>query len=54
MDLDGIVARRLSDPYGPESVWYAIPNPSVGQADLTPPSFARREPVRRHRRAASE
>jgi bifunctional non-homologous end joining protein LigD len=54
MDLDGIVARRLSDPYGPESVWYAIPNPSAGQADLTPPSLARREPVRRHRRGASE
>jgi bifunctional non-homologous end joining protein LigD len=54
MDLDGIVARRLSDPYGREIVWYTIPNPSAGQGDLTPSPFARREPARRHRRALSE
>jgi bifunctional non-homologous end joining protein LigD len=54
MDLDGIVARRLSDPYGLESVWYTIRNPSAGQGDLTPASFARREATRRHRRALAE
>ena len=54
MDLDGIVARRLSDPYGPESVWYTIRNPSAGQADATPDPFARREPSRRHRRAPAD
>jgi len=54
MDLDGIVARRLSDPYGPESVWYAIANPGAGQAGLSPAPFARREPARRHRRALAE
>jgi bifunctional non-homologous end joining protein LigD len=53
MDLDGIVARRLSDPYGSEAVWYAIPVPASGQADLPAP-FARRDPVRRVRRALSE
>jgi bifunctional non-homologous end joining protein LigD len=54
MDLDGILARRLSDPYGHESVWYTIPNPSAGQGDLTPAPFARREPSRWHRRALTE
>jgi bifunctional non-homologous end joining protein LigD len=54
MDLDGIVARRLSDPYDGESVWYTIPNPGAGQGDLTPAPFARREPARRHRRSLSE
>jgi len=54
MDLDGIIARRLSDPYGRESVWYTIANPSAGQGDLTPAPFSRREPARRHRRALSE
>jgi bifunctional non-homologous end joining protein LigD len=54
MDLGGIMARRLSDPYGPESVWYTIPVPSSGQTGLTPAPFARREPARRHRRALAE
>jgi bifunctional non-homologous end joining protein LigD len=54
MDLGGIVARRLSDPYGPETVWYRIPNPSAGQGELTPSPLARREPARRHRRAFAE
>jgi len=54
MDLDGIVARRLSDPYGRESVWYTIANPAAGQGDPTPAPFARREPARRHRRTLSE
>jgi bifunctional non-homologous end joining protein LigD len=54
MDLDGVVARRLSDPYAPESVWYIIPNPSAGQGEAAPDPFARREPARRHRRAPAE
>jgi bifunctional non-homologous end joining protein LigD len=54
MDLGGIVARRLSDPYGPETVWYRILNPSAGQGELTPSPLARREPTRRHRRALAE
>jgi bifunctional non-homologous end joining protein LigD len=54
MDLDGIVARRLADPYAPESVWYAIPNPTAGQGEPTPAPFARREATRRHRRALAE
>jgi bifunctional non-homologous end joining protein LigD len=54
MDLDGIVARRLTDPYGPESVWYIIRNPSAGQGEAAPDPFARREPSRRHRRVPAE
>jgi bifunctional non-homologous end joining protein LigD len=54
MDLDGIVARRLSDLYSPESVWYIIPNSSAGQSEAVPDPFARREPSRRHRRAPAE
>jgi bifunctional non-homologous end joining protein LigD len=54
MDLDGVVARRLSDPYGPESVWYLIPNPTAGQGEGAPDPFAHREPSRRHRRAPTE
>jgi bifunctional non-homologous end joining protein LigD len=33
MELDGILAKRLSDPYGPETVWYRIKNPAYRQAD---------------------
>lgn len=53
MDLDGIVARRLADPYAAESVWYTVRNPVAGQPEPVDP-FARREPSRRHRRAAAE
>jgi bifunctional non-homologous end joining protein LigD len=34
MELDGILAKRLSDPYGPETVWYRIRNPAHRQGDL--------------------
>jgi bifunctional non-homologous end joining protein LigD len=27
MDLEGIVAKRAGDPYGPETLWYVIRNP---------------------------
>lgn len=33
MELDGVLAKRLSDPYGPETVWYRIRNPAYRQAD---------------------
>jgi ATP-dependent DNA ligase len=33
MELDGILAKRISDPYGPETVWYRIRNPAYRQAD---------------------
>lgn len=54
MDLDGVMARRLSDPYGRESVWYIIPNPAAGQREAALDPFARREPSRRHRRVPAE
>lgn len=54
LDLSGIVARRLSDPYAPESVWYSVRNPAAGQVETPTDPFARRETLRRHRRAAAE
>lgn len=33
MELDGVLAKRISDPYGPETVWYRIRNPAYRQAD---------------------
>jgi len=32
-ELEGIVAKRLSDPYGPDTVWYRIRNPAYRGAD---------------------
>jgi bifunctional non-homologous end joining protein LigD len=54
LDLDGIVARRLSDPYASESVWYSIRNSAAGQSETGADPFTRREPSRRHRRVAAE
>jgi len=31
-DLEGIVAKRLSDPYGPRAKWWKIKNPNYTQA----------------------
>ena len=31
LDLEGIVAKRISDPYGPETKWFKIPNRSYSQ-----------------------
>jgi bifunctional non-homologous end joining protein LigD len=39
MDLEGIVAKRLDDPYGPETVWYKIKN--RGYTQMTPHRFDR-------------
>jgi bifunctional non-homologous end joining protein LigD len=50
MDLEGVVAKRTADPYGPETVWYAIRNPAYRQGggwrDLP---RTRRTTVRRER-----
>jgi bifunctional non-homologous end joining protein LigD len=32
-DLEGIVAKRLSDPYGPRTKWLKIKNPGYTQAE---------------------
>jgi len=38
LDLEGIVAKRLADPYGPRTKWWKVLNPSYsqkkGRADL--------------------
>ena len=31
LDLEGIVAKRLEDPYGPKTRWYKILNPSYSE-----------------------
>ena len=33
MDLEGIVAKRKSDPYGPATTWYKIKNPVYSQVE---------------------
>lgn len=33
LDLEGIVAKRKADPYGPETAWYKIKNPAYTQAE---------------------
>jgi bifunctional non-homologous end joining protein LigD len=33
LDLEGIVAKRKADPYGPETVWYKIRNQAYTQAE---------------------
>ena len=32
-DLEGIVAKRLADPYGPRTRWLKIKNPGYTQAE---------------------
>ncbi len=36
MGLEGIVAKRKSDPYGPSATWYRIKNPSYTQGEERP------------------
>ena len=31
LDLEGIVAKRIADPYGPQTKWWKIPNPTYSQ-----------------------
>jgi bifunctional non-homologous end joining protein LigD len=47
MDLEGIVAKRKSDPYGPTATWYEIKNPSYSQGEIVSDMFRRRDRRRR-------
>jgi bifunctional non-homologous end joining protein LigD len=33
LDLEGIVAKRLDDPYGPETKWFKVLNPAYSQKE---------------------
>ena len=33
LDLEGIVAKRTTDPYGPDTVWYKIRNQAYTQSE---------------------
>jgi bifunctional non-homologous end joining protein LigD len=48
MDLEGIVAKRKSDPYGLRTTWYKIKNPGYSQGEDRGELFRRRSrPARR-------
>ena len=40
--LEGIVAKRLADPYGPQTKWWKIPNPSYSHKEGRAELFERR------------
>jgi len=42
MDLEGIVAKRKDDAYGPATTWYKIKNPNYSQAEGRGDSFSRK------------
>jgi bifunctional non-homologous end joining protein LigD len=42
LDLEGIVAKRKTDPYGPRTAWYKIKNPTYTQAEGRGELFERR------------
>ena len=42
LDLEGIVAKRKADPYGSETAWYKIKNPTYTQAEGRRELFERR------------
>jgi bifunctional non-homologous end joining protein LigD len=42
LDLEGIVAKRKSDPYSPQTVWYKVKNPAYTQAEGRGDLFERR------------
>jgi bifunctional non-homologous end joining protein LigD len=42
LDLEGIVAKRKADPYGPDTVWYKIRNQAYTQAEGRWELFQRR------------
>jgi bifunctional non-homologous end joining protein LigD len=50
-DLEGIIAKRRGDPYGPKVTWFKIRNPTYTQKEGRGELFERRQP-RRRRRAA--
>jgi bifunctional non-homologous end joining protein LigD len=41
LDLEGLVAKRKADPYGPETVWYKVKNRAYTQAEGRGDSFHR-------------
>jgi bifunctional non-homologous end joining protein LigD len=55
MDLEGIVAKRMSDPYSRTTTWYKIRNPCYSQNEGRGDQFQRKErPVRAgHERGAA-
>jgi bifunctional non-homologous end joining protein LigD len=48
-DLEGIVAKRRGDPYGPGVTWFKIRNPSYSQKEGRGELFERRQSRRRRR-----
>lgn len=51
MDLEGIVAKRKSDPYGPATTWYNIKNPGYSQSEGNVDPFRRRDRPRQRSEA---
>jgi bifunctional non-homologous end joining protein LigD len=47
LDLEGIVAKRKSDPYGAETPWYKIKNPTYTQAEGRRDLFENRRSIKR-------
>jgi len=47
MDLEGVVAKRKSDGYGPATTWYKIRNPGYSQGEGRVDLFRRRDRSRR-------
>lgn len=50
MDLEGVVAKRKSDPYGAQTVWYKVRNPAHGQGEGWADSAGARAPLASPRR----
>ena len=42
LDLEGVVAKRKADPYGPATAWYKIMNPGYSQKEGRGELFERR------------
>ena len=42
LDLEGIVAKRLADPYRPQTKWWKIPNPNYSHKEGRAELFERR------------
>ena len=53
MDLEGIVAKRKGDPYGPATTWYKVKNPGYSQGEERVDLFKRRDRSRQRSEARS-
>jgi ATP-dependent DNA ligase len=42
LDLEGMVAKRMEDGYGPKTLWYNVLNPSYSQKERRHELFERR------------